>query len=198
MSIFNQKLSDEGLLIYVWLALVFLTIFFIGILYQNSVKMRELQSDVWKQVNEQDKKITIIVETLSKDKDIMLEIVQQNKITEAAVARMEEKVIGLEKLAEKMEKTSDRISVEANNFQKSSDEFSKVMQSFTKAMSFKIKTDETTVKIEDPKTEETKTIEEPSSTPETVEESTYEEMKPVSKEGKRIWWTLGLIKRKGE
>jgi len=110
MSIFNHKLSDEGVLAYVWLFCVVMFIFIIGAIYRCHVEMNDTRKEVFTLTSKQ----STITEQLRKDtsenSDKIFKLLERSLEIEKNMEQFENNVIVLAKMVEENnKKVSDAV-----------------------------------------------------------------------------------------
>lgn len=185
MSIFTERLSDEGLLTFVWIALIFLAVIFASAVYQVHTRVREAETNVYSRIQKVEDAAEQAEDKAEENKTIIIEALNQSRETEVKVERMSTEILHLEKLVERMEKSSRSMSNGVESMSRASQDIGKMLDIFG-AMTPKLQDEDNTPG--DAKAAHSEPNEEP------VPAQEAEEVK--EEKGKRIWWTLGLVRRK--
>ena len=185
MSIFNSKMSDEGLLLYVWLGLIFLSILVISAMFQFHYKSKSLETSVFQRVHDIEEHVVLTERECLTNKNMIITITEKEQEVKSRIDQLEMQNEVFARTVKRVEDSSKHLSDGVDGLNKVSAEFTRALGAFSG----------TTIKTPEKKTV---TIVSPHvATPEPIKEVKVvkEEKKP---EGKRIWWTLGLVKRKAE
>jgi len=206
MSLFSEKLSDESLLLYVWVAMACFAIVALGAIYQCNDKIDTVEDKQQIVAQEMRKEIIANKDLIIANKDI---IIVANKDNRAEVERLTSEITrinqAVNQTAKEIEESSKDISKDVTEMKKTMGEsMSQMLKIFGPSNSpIKIEKDKTEKntpehvknEIKESKVEETKPkIEEPKP----IVSPPLKNEKVIETKRKRIWWTLWTIRRKAE
>ncbi len=187
MSIFTSKMSDEGLLLYVWMGLIFLSILIISAMFQFHYKAKTLETSVFQRVHDIEQHVLLTEKECLTNKNMIVTVTEKEQEIKSRIDQLEMQNEVFARTVKRVEDSSKHLSEGVDGLNKVSAEFTRALGAFS-GTTLSTKTQEKkTVTITSPR----------AVTPEPIKEVKVvkEEKKP---EGKRIWWTLGLVKRKVE
>lgn len=204
-TIFNAKMSDEGLLSYVWIAIAVTVIVLAGAIYQCHVKIDETERSIYDRQHEQADVIRDLSGEVTENKNLIITSIQQSKDTEVRVEQLSSQVTGIERTARRMEESSEQFSTGVSELRRVSEGISELFSMFDareedpelEALEEELEEPEESEDAEVPELSgeesEEKPLTESNNSSESEAPQTEEEVEP---RGKRIWWTLWLLRRK--